>query len=135
MIEIEKITVKLGEREFEIQQAGFLRAKPWKKRLLEEIKPLFELLSGAPNLEFNSPSDLLKLLPMAESLLVEGVEIIFEMLIAYSAELEAERAYIEAHATDKQIVSAFQEVVLLADPFGLIAQANKRIGRATIGTS
>lgn len=134
MVEIESVTVKLGEREYLIKQAGFLRSKPWKQRLLNEIKPLFDTLNGAPDLEFNSPADLVKLLPLAETLLVEGVETIYSMLLAYSAELEADREYIETYATDKQIVKAFTEVVLLADPFGVVSQLNRKLGRAQIGT-
>jgi hypothetical protein len=135
MVEIESTTFRLGERDFTIKQAGFLRSKPWKKRLFDEIKPLFDRLSGASDIEFNSAADLLQLLPLAEDLFVDGIEIIYGLLIAYSAELEADREYIEAHATDKQIFAAFQEVVKLADFFGLANQLNRRIGRGLIGTS
>lgn len=134
MVEIESTTVKLGEREYTIQQAGFLRSKPWKRRLLDEIKPLFEKLNGAGDIQFNQASDLFKLFPLVEDLFVDGIETVFDLLIAYAPELEADKAYIEAHATDKQILSAFQGVVVLADPFGMVAQLNRRIGRATIGT-
>lgn len=133
MIEIETATIRLGERDFTIQTAGFLRSRPWKKRLLEEIKPLFEQIGAAKDMQFNSPADLLELLPLGESLLIEGVDKVFELLIAYSPELEAARPYIEAHSTDKQILAAFQEVVKLADPFGMIHQFNRRIGREMTG--
>jgi hypothetical protein len=135
MVEIESTTFRLGERDFTVKQAGFLRSKPWKKRLFDEIKPLFDRLSGASDIEFNSAADLLQLLPLAEDLFVDGIETIYGLLIAYSAELEADREYIEAHATDKQIFAAFQEVVKLADFFGLANQLNRRIGRGLIGTS
>jgi len=134
MIEIESTVVKLGEREYTIQQAGFLRSKPWKKRLLDEIKPLFEQVGGLGDLRFETPADLLQLIPIAEDLFIDGIDIIFDLVVAYSPELEAEREYIEAHATDKQIFSAFQEVVKLADFFGVVNQLNRKIGLKTIGT-
>jgi hypothetical protein len=134
MVEIESTTFRLGERDFTIKQAGFLRSKPWKKRLFDEIKPLFDRLSGASDIEFNSPADLLQLLPLAEDLFIDGIETIYGLLIAYSAELEADKDYIEAHATDKQIFAAFQEVVKLSDFLGLTVQMNRRIGRGLIGT-
>lgn len=134
MIEIETITVRLGEKDFEIKTAGFLKSKPWKKRLLAEVKPLFEQIGGIDALEFNSPGDLLKLIPMLEQIFLDSIESVFDLLIAYSPDLEAERAYIEAHATDKQILYAFQGVVKLADPFGVVAVMTRRFGLTAIGT-
>lgn len=135
MLEIESTIVRLGAKDFEIQQAGFRRSKPWKKRLLTEIKPLFEQVTGAKDITFDAPEDLLQLLPVVESLFVEGIETILDLLVAYSAELEAERDYIEEHATDKQIFAAFQEVLKLMDFFGAIPMLNKQFGRMGTGTS
>jgi len=134
MVEIQTITVQLGDREYLIQQAGFLRAKPWKKRLLEEMKPLFGEISEAQNIEFNTPADLVKLMPLAEKLFIEALDLIFELLITYSPVLEEERVYIEQYATDAQIFAAFQEVVKLADFFGLTVQLSRQLGRVKIGT-
>lgn len=135
MIEIESTTVKLGEREYGIQTASFLRSKPWKKRLLAEIEPLFEQIGGVGDMQFETPADLLKLIPIAESLFLDGIETVFDLLVAYSPALEADREYIEAHATDKQILVAFQEVVKLADFFGIVEQMGKKIGRVATGIS
>lgn len=134
MVEIETATLRLGERDFTIQTASFLRSRVWKKRLIEEIKPLFEQISNVKDMQFNSPADLLGLMPVAENLLIDGIDKVFELLIAYSPELEAARGYIEAHSTDKQILAAFQEALKLADPFGMISQLNRRIGLKPTGT-
>jgi hypothetical protein len=135
MVEIESTTVKLGEKEYTIRQAGFLRSRPWKKRLLDEVKPLFEGVTGAGDIVFNSASDILKLLPMAQSMFVEIPETLLDLLFAYAPELEADRALIEAHATDKQIFAAFQEVVKLADFLGVTSLLTRRIGRSMTGIS
>jgi hypothetical protein len=135
MSQIESATLVLGEREFVVQTAGFMRSKPWKKRLFEEIKPLFEKVSDAPNMEFNNAADLLKLLPLAEELFTDGLDLVFDMLISYSPVLEDDREYIGCHATDKQILAAFQGVVVLADPFGVVATLTRQLGRTAIGTS
>jgi len=134
MIEIKTVKVLLGETEYEIREAGFIVAKPWKKRLLEEIKPLFEKLGGAPDITFDKPSDLFQLLPLAESIFIEGIETIFELLIEYSPALKADAETIAATATDRQIVAAFREVVYLADPFGVVNQLNRQLGRGLTGT-
>lgn len=134
MIEIKTVTVRLGENDYEVREASFAISKPWKQRLMTEIKPLFEKLSGAPNMSFEKPEDLFKLFPLAESIFIEGIESIYDLLIAYSPALTADAEYIANNATDRQIVAAFREVVLLADPFGVVAGLNRQIGRGTIGT-
>ena len=134
MVEIDSVIVKLGAKEYTITQAGFLKSKPWKKRLLEEVKPMFEDVNGAGDIEISSPADLVKLLPMAEKLFVESTETLLDLLVAYAPTVEADREYIEAHATDKQILAAFQEVVKLADFLGLTGLLTRRIGLKVSGT-
>jgi hypothetical protein len=134
MVEIESTVVKLGEKEYTIQQAGFLRSRPWKKRLLEEVKPLFEGVSGAGDIEINSASDILKLLPMAQSLFVDSPEVLLSLLFDYAPELKEDKDTIEMFATDKQILAAFQEAVKLADFLGLTSLLTRRFGLNTIGT-
>jgi len=135
MIEIETIEVRLGERTYAIQQLGHLRAKPWKKRLLAEVQPIFDQVTSASDQEINTPADLLGLLPLAERLFIDALDMVFELLIAYSPTLEADCEYIESCATDTQILAAFQEAVKLSDPFGVVAQLNRQLGRRTNGTS
>lgn len=134
MIEVREISVRLGDRDYTIREAGFVIAKPWKKRLIDEIKPLFDRLSNAPDMTFEKPSDLFQLVPLMELVFIEGIETIFDLLLDYAPALKAEREYIADNATDRQIFAAFREVVLLADPFGLVQQLNRRFGREPTGT-
>lgn len=134
MVEIESTTVRLGERDYIIQEASSLRSKPWKQRFLDEVVPVLERISGASDIEFKTAADLLELLPLAKELLVDSAVTLLELLIAYSPELEADKAYIEAHATDRQILAAFQAVIKLADFLGLAGQLNRQFGRMKIGT-
>jgi len=135
MIEIETISITLGEKEYQVQEASFLRSKPWKQRLFAEVKPLFAQVSEAQEIEFNTAADLVKVIPLAETLLIDAMDKLFELLIAYSPVLEDDQEYIANNATDKQILAGFQEVVKFADPFGMTQGLNRRIGRATNGTS
>ena len=133
-IEIETFEARLGERDYTIKTAGFIRSKPWKQKLIEEIKPLFEQIAGVQALKFNNPGDLLKLIPVMETIFLNSIEKVYELLLEYSPELEADREYIEAHATDKQILVAFQGAVKLADPFGVIAVILRQYGLQMSGT-
>jgi len=92
MSDLEKVTVRLGARDFEVTAAGFARARAWKQRLINEVQPIFATLADAPGITFESPADLLKLLPLAETLIMGGVATIFELLIDYAPALAAERA-------------------------------------------
>lgn len=134
-MEIQSATLRLGDTDYTVRAAGFRRAKVWKKRLLSELKPLFENLNGAPGMEFNKPEDLFKLLPLAENLLVDGVDSVLMLLLSYDPALEAARAEIEENASDRQIIEAFREVVSLADPFGIAALLNQQLGRVQSGIS
>lgn len=132
---IQTATVTLGEREFTIQTAPFIRSKPWRKRLVTELRPIFDQISGAQDMTFEKPDDLLKVWPVVEGLLVDGVDLIFDLLIAYSDTLEAEREYIENHATEGQIWQAFQEVLRLSDFLGISSMFGRRIGLTMSATS
>ena len=77
----------------------------------------------------------MRLWPVIETLMIDGLDNLFELLLAYDAQLENDREYIEATATDKQILSAFGEVARFADPFGVLNLANRQIGRKMTGMS
>jgi len=135
MVEVQTVTIQLGQREYTIAEAPRLRAAPWRKRLMTDVKPLFDQVAGAQEMTFNTPADLLRLWPVIETLMIDGLDNLFELLLAYDAQLENDREYIEANATDKQILSAFGEVARFADPFGVLNLANRQIGRKMTGMS
>jgi len=134
MIDIRTVSGRLGERDYEIREAGFSASKVWKKRLMAEVKPLFNTFSDAPNMTFETPADLMNLFPLVESIFVDGIETIFDLLLEYAPALKADQEYIETNATDHQIVSLFREVVLLTDPFGIVAQLSPKIGPPATST-
>lgn len=132
---IETTQIELGERTFEIRTAPFARSRLWRRQLIGEVKPLFEQVAAAQDMTFETAADLLNLWPLAETLLVEGLDLIFEMVISYAEPLEAEREWIEQNATDQQIMAAFQEILRLGDFLGLMPMMSRRFGQMTIGTS
>lgn len=133
-MQVETTTVTLGNRDYTIQTAPYVRSAPWRRRLVEEIKPLFDQAANVPNMTFETPEDLLKLWPMLTAILVDGIDTIFDMLISYTSVLGDDKEYIENHATEKQIMAAFQEVIRLSDPFGLAQLFARRTGLARYET-
>lgn len=134
-MEIETITVQLGDRQFEVKEPTWGYARRWRKQLAESVKPLLEQVSGVTEFEFNTPADLLKLLPVVETTLVDGLDNVFELLVSYSPVLENERAWIEDNATEKQIINAFKEIVKFSGPFRLIKMVSDLPGSQTNGIS
>jgi hypothetical protein len=135
MFEVRTETILLGEREYVIREAGHKKSSAWRYRLMTEIRPIFEQVSGISDIKFETPSDLMKLVPVAEQLFVNGIDQIYELLLDYSDDLRADQEYIQNNATDRQIFFAFQKVIGLADFFGIVPQIRK-IGLVDmIGTS
>lgn len=116
-VEIRVTTVTLGDREYEIGEAPILRSREWRERFYQTIAPLLKELGGVQGVEFDNPEDLLQLLPLAEQIVVTALTEVVDLLLLYSPELDADQDYILNHATERQAVRAFQEVVKLAIPF------------------
>lgn len=129
--EARSVTVRLGNCAYVVTEAGYLRSRQWRVRFAEEVKPIFEQIARASEMTFDSPADLLKLAPLLDVALIDGIDKIFELLLAYSDELGASRSDIEKHATDRQILDAFREVASLALPFDLGAMLRKFGPQAT----
>ena len=53
--------------------------------------------------------------------LLNSIDTIYELMFAYSAELEKDRERIEAEAYDSDIMEAFTAILSLAFPFGAMA--------------
>ena len=135
LVQIDSFTAQLGDREYQIKTAGFIRSKPWKRRLIDEVQPIFEEIGKAEKLKFDAPADLLKIIPVMETLFLDSIDKFWDLLRDYAPELEEDKEYIEAHATDKQILAAFQGAVKLADPFGVVGLMMRQVGLKMTGTS
>lgn len=118
-----QVTFALGVmdegRTYTIGPAPFVRSQPWRHRLMQSVGPLIKQVAGAPDLEFNTPDDLLKLLPLVSSLLVEAIDEVYELVVMYHPSLEADREWIRDNASEGQLVGAFFKILEVADPFGL----------------
>ena len=116
-VQIRVATVTLGDKDYEITEAPILRSRAWRERFYQTIAPLLKELGGVQGVEFERPEDLLQLLPLAEQIVVNALTEVVDLLLLYSPELEADQDYILNHATERQAIRAFQEVIKLAIPF------------------
>lgn len=126
-----KITVNLGEQDYEIQQLPRRASREWRERFGRPIEALVgaveytgELLS-TPDLERQDLGAVIKrvggaLLGGLSQTLIGSVDEIAEMLYAYAPTLREDRERIEECAYDDEIMAAFVEVMKLAYPFSEI---------------
>ena len=134
-MDIRTVEVTLGTKQFTITEAGWKKATAWKRGLIKDVKPMYEQVAGAADIKFENAEDLVGLWPLIQTVLVDGMDALFEHLLAYSPVLEKDRDYIEENATEAQVFAAFREVVSLADPFGIVQQFNRRIGLKAMRTT
>lgn len=117
---IESIEVVLGEKEYTVQALPYVASRQWRESLLETAKPMILQFAELSDVEIGSADDLVKLLPVAESILLDGLDQIVELLKAYGPVFADDIEYILHNATDKQIFQAFKQVLGLADFLGLM---------------
>lgn len=134
-MEIRKIKITLGETEYTIEEARWKKAAEWKRGLVDDVKPLFGQVAAASTATFETAEDLLELWPLAQLVMVDGIELLFEHLMAYSDVLGSDSGHIEKNATEAQIFEAFVEVFKLSDPFGIAGNLTRTIGLRTMKTS
>jgi len=131
---LKTIDVELGDTTYTITQLPAIKSRPWRERLMTEVKPIFEQISTANEVTINNAADLLVLMPLAETLIVEAADTIIDMVFEYAPELEADREAIMNTASEQQLVGAFYKMVELIDPFGVV-RTLKRSGLRSIPTT
>lgn len=134
-IQIRVATVVLGEKEYQIEEAPILRSRAWRKTFYNTLMPLLKELGGVQGIEFDRPEDLLQLVPLAEQIVVNALDEVVDLLLLYSPILEEDQDYILNHATERQAVAAFQEVLKLAVPFEIDCLIARAPGLARAMTS
>lgn len=122
-------------RQFTIGPAPHFRSKEWRRAFMAELKPALDGALGALEMEFDEPGDLLRLLPLLETLLTDGIDLIYEMVVSYHPDLDREKVWIGQNASDEQLVVALSKILEMADPFGLKRRLAGIGGPARIGTS
>jgi hypothetical protein len=119
-VEVKYFEAVFGKSEvkcYEIEEANPSRGRKWRAKFNATVMPIFEQVSSLQNIEFEKAEDLLKLMPIVQKILLESFDDVFDLLILYSPEVEADQEWIMENGTDRQILAAFMGVLQLAVPF------------------
>lgn len=111
---IEKTTVTLGGKEYAITPLPYAKAKAWRAKVSNPMGTLADTLT----VEVDALPNLSQILRSVQGVILTVPDTIAELLFEYSPVLAADRAYIEEHAYDQEIVDAFLEALKQAYPFG-----------------
>lgn len=143
---MKKVIVVFAERKYEIGQLPIRANREWRARFDEPVNKLlaaFQDVGKVANNEYADGKEMVKqigamLLSRAgevAGLLLESMDLVLDGLFAYSPALQADRDWIETHATDDEAVNAFIEVLKLAFPFGGFMELLGQLGRKEESTS
>jgi hypothetical protein len=102
------IIVKLGEMEYKLKPLRILKAREWRQMLIDKMT------SVTTNLRQETGSDAAFMSGLGYTLL-QFPDILLELVVAYSANLD--KSKVESEATEEQIAIAFGNIMQVAFPF------------------
>ncbi len=114
------VTVRLGGQNYTIQPLPMRRSQQWRQALELPFGALVAVLENADSIELTNLSGMAGVVQAFAGMLVGSVDILLDLLFAYSAELAADRERIENEAYDEEALAALIEVLKLAYPFGTV---------------
>lgn len=126
----QKASVRLAGTTYEIQELSIKKARLWRKMLAEPFGEIVAALENAENTELSNLADVGALVQTFSGTLIGSIDILLDLLFAYSPELAADRERIEDEAVTSEALTAFVEVVKLAYPLSgvvrLVNGANRK---------
>lgn len=123
------VTVTLGERSYEIRPLPIRKAREIREKFTAPFEQAIAALDQVPQTDINDVQSLGKIALSLKDVLLGSVDLVLEILFAYSPELAADRERIEAEAYDDEAIAAFVEVVKMLYPFGGLANALSGLGK------
>jgi len=93
-------TVELAGKSYTLQQKPIKAAKAWRDALRVPFGDLAATLEAADRIELTNGRDLAGLVQSLSGTLIGSVDILLDLLFAYSDELAGDRERIEAEAYD-----------------------------------
>jgi hypothetical protein len=111
-------TVMLAGRAYEVRALPIRQSKAWREKLAVPFGALTAILENAGTIELTSGGDIAALVRTLSGTLIGSIDLLLDLLFAYSPELKADRERIENEAFDDEALRAFTEVLKLAYPFG-----------------
>lgn len=114
-------TVAIGDKQYTIKEAKRKANAKWRLLFQTQFTEVADLIEGLPSTEL-TPEAIGGLLNQIVTKVGGSVDMLAELVFAYSPELAADRETIEEEAYDSEIMAAFTAVLKLAYPFGSVVE-------------
>lgn len=114
------VAVQLGGQTYTIQPLPMKKARAWRQALEQPFGALVNVLENADTIELTNLGSIAGVVQAFAGTLVGSVDILLDLLFAYSPELASDRERIENEAYDEEALAALVEVLKLAYPFGQV---------------
>lgn len=115
-------TFTLGGRSYTVSALPIGPSKAWRESLAIPFGDLAKALTESQTVQIHQFADIASLVQRLSGVLLGSVDQMLDLLFAYSPALSKDRAWIEANAFDEEALHAFQEVLKLAFPFGVLLE-------------
>ena len=137
---MKSITVTLGDQSYMVNELPTRKNAEWRRDMAVRLRPVAQVLEQLPNMNLpTSTADLaggqVSLISLTEALrpvgnlLLNGMDDMIALIMAYSPQIAADRERIENEAYDSEILGAFTAILGLAYPFGSIVTSLERLGQ------
>lgn len=109
--------VTIAGSEYTIKELPIRKSVEWRKKVAAEWTELADALTSAGSTSLSDISNIATAVQNVTSKVFESIEVVADLLFAYSPDLATDRKRIEAEGYESEIVDAFVEVIALAFPF------------------
>lgn len=110
--------VMMGGRQYTLQALPIRQSAEWRSRLQGPFARLTRILRNVGTIELTDGNDLSALIEAVNETLIGSVDMVLDLLFAYSPALAADRERIANEAYDDEAIRALVEILRLAYPFG-----------------
>lgn len=117
-----QIEVELGGQKYLIDALPIAPSKAWREKLAGPFAQISHILTTANTVELQQLGDIAGLVQQFSGVLLGSIDMMLDLMFAYSPKLKEDRQRIENVATDEEALHVFAEVLKLAFPFGVLLE-------------
>lgn len=115
------IRIQLAGKKYEIQTLPIAQSRAWRQQLMQPFQLIGAILDHVDLNDLTNIANVEELIPLFKEgvmTVLGSVELLVDLLFAYSPVLEADREHIENTAHDDEAMQALMEVIKVAYPLG-----------------
>lgn len=128
---MQSIRVTLGGLTYDVQPLPIRASREWRTRLHAPLDEIMNSLSGAMAIEISKVDDLITLGRNLSTTLIGSPDLLLDLLLSYSPELEKDRERIETDAFDDEIAQGLVQVMKVVFPLGRLMTWTGQGNRST----